>query len=161
MTSPNVACHFRHSPVTLRNSSYTRQHSVCPTTSRSHNSWSSDRRVYFKHTTTAPSQLIPGLHLIFGRRRDALGSLNSRRGSAQYSLSIFVILLHIALKIWHKIFVLFRFSNIWKKDEFSILPIFEIIFLFFAYFAINRKRGCLTQKSFCKSCWKCLTLLLT
>ena len=71
------------------------------------------RHVYFNHTTTAPaSQLIPGLHLIFGQRRHALGSLNSRRGSAQYYLSIFVIFLPIALKIRHKIFVLFRFSKI-------------------------------------------------
>ena len=118
--------------------------------------------VYISNTPRPPaSQLIPGLHLIFGRGRDALGWLNSRPWSMSSIFSIFVIFLHIALKIWHKIFVLLRFSKIWKKDEFSILPIFEIFFLFFAYFAINKKRGRLTQKSFCKSCWKCLTLLLT
>ena len=89
------------------------------------------------------------------------GSLNSRPGSMSSIFSIFVIFLHIALKIWHKLFVLFRLSKMWKKSEFSILPIFENFFLFFAYFAINRKRGRLTQKSFCISCWKSLTLLLT
>ena len=75
-------CLPRHSPVTLRNSSYTQQHSVCPTTrtSRSHNSWSADRRVYFKHTTTARSQLIPGPHLIFGRRPNALARSTLARG---------------------------------------------------------------------------------
>ena len=129
-------CLPRHSPVTLRNSSYTQQHSVC----RSH-SWSADRRVYFKHTTTAPSQLIPGLHLIFGRRQLHWLAQLSSVVDVQYFLSIFVIFLHIALKIWHKLFVLFRLSKIWKKVEFSILPIFENFFLFFAYFAINRKRG--------------------
>ena len=122
----------------------------------------SARRVYFKHTTTRPLTADPRPTSDFwtGTRFTGLAQL-SCGVDVQYFLSIFVIFLLFALKIWHKRFVLFRFSKIWKKGEFSILPIFENFFLFFAYFAINRKRRRLTQKSFCISCWTSLTLLLT
>ena len=146
-------CLPRHSPVTLRNSSYTHNKSVTQLIGR-------QTCIFQTHHHRALTA-DPWPTSDFWTETKCTGSLNSRPGSMSSIFSIFVIFLHIALKIWHKLFVLFRLSKMWKKSEFSILPIFENFFLFFAYFAINRKRGRLTQKSFCISCWKSLTLLLT